>query len=82
MFLISSAAKLSARLDNELDINLKLSVDFILCDIFTTLSLSSLSIFVISFLIGTEKVIYFSAFSPKHSNICPLNSFASPLIIK
>ena len=66
MFLISSAAKLSTRLDNELDINLKLSIDFILYDIFTILSLPSLSIFVICFLIGTEKVISFSVFSPKH----------------
>ena len=34
-----------------------------------------------SFLIGTEKVIYFSVFSPKHSN-WPSNSFASCLIMK
>ena len=33
------------------------------------------------FLNGTEKVIYFSVFSPKHSN-CPSNSYASSLIIK
>ena len=34
-----------------------------------------------SFLIGTEKVIYFSVFSPKHSN-WPSNSFANCLIKK
>ena len=52
--------KLSARLDNELDINLKLSINFNLYVI--VLPLSS------SLLIGTEKVIYFSVLSPKHSN--------------
>ena len=54
------ADKLSPRLDNELDINLKLSVNVILYVI--VLSLSS------SFLISAEKVVYFSMFSPKHSN--------------
>ena len=48
------------RLDSEVDINLKLSINFSLYVI--VLPLSS------SFLIGTEKVIYFSVFSPKHSN--------------
>ena len=33
------------------------------------------------FLIGTEKVIYLSVFSCKHSNL-PLNSFARSVIIK
>ena len=61
------------RFDNELDINLKISINFILYVI--DLPLSS------SFLISTEKVIYFSVFSPKHSN-CPSNSSASSLIIK
>ena len=46
--------------DNETDINLKLSINFSLY--VAVLPLSS------SFLIGTEKVIYFSVFSPKHSN--------------
>ena len=40
--------------------NLKLSINFNLCVIFLFLS-SSL-------LISTEKVIYFSVFSPKHSS--------------
>ena len=81
MFLISSAAKLSARLDNELDMNLKLSINFVLYDTFIISSLPSLSTFVICFLIGTGKIIYFSAFSPKHSNCSP-NSSANSLIIK
>ena len=33
-----------------------------------------------SFLIGTEKVIYFSVFSPKHSKL-PLNYLANCLIM-
>ena len=81
MFLMSSVAKLQTRLDNELDLNLKLSINFIFYDIFIILSLPSLSIFVICFLIGSEKVIYFSVFSPKHSN-GPSTSSANPLIIK
>ena len=72
--------KLSTGLYNELDINLKLSIDFILYDTFVILSLA-LSFFVIGFLVGTEKVIYFSVFSPKHSN-SPSNSSAIYLIIK
>ena len=61
------------KFDNEVDINLKLSRNFSLYLI--VLLLSS------SFLIGTEKVIYFSVFSPKHSNQ-PLNSFANCLTMK
>ena len=34
-----------------------------------------------SVLIGTENVMYFSLFSPKHSN-SPSNSSAKPFIIK
>ena len=55
--------RLSTRLDNEADINLMLSINFSLCLL----------------LIGTEKVIYFSVFSPKQS---PLNSFTTSSIIK
>ena len=65
--------KLSTRFDSEVDVKLKLSINFSLYVI--VLLLSS------SFLIGTEKVIYFSVFSPKHSN-WPSNSFANCLIIK
>ena len=36
----------------------------------------SLSIFVTSFTIGTENVLYFSVFSPRQSN-CPSNSLAN-----
>ena len=52
--------KLSARSDNLLCINLQVSINFILYVIVLPSSFS--------FLIGTEKVIYFSVFSPRHSN--------------
>ena len=65
--------KLSTRLDNEVDINLKLSINFSLYMI--VLLLSS------SFLIGTEKVMYFSVFFPKQLKL-PLNSSTSCLIMK
>ena len=65
--------KLSTRLDSEVDLNLKLSINFSFYVI--ALLLSS------SFLIGTDKVIYFSVFSSKHSNWLS-NSFANCLIIK
>ena len=65
--------KLSTRLDSEININLKLSINFSLYVIVSVLSSS--------FLIGTEKVIYFSLFSPKHSN-WPTNSFAKCFIKK
>ena len=62
--------KLSTRSDNLLCMNLKVSINFNLY--VTVLSLSC------SFLTGTEKLIYFSVFSPKHSN-SPLNSSANSL---
>ena len=68
----STSDKLSAKLDNEVDISLKLSINFILYVIVLTLSTPSL--------IGPEKVIYFSAFSSKQSNWSS-NSFASFLIM-
>ena len=61
--------RLLTRLDNELDINLKLSINLILYFL------------PLSFLIGNEKVIYFPVFSPKHLNP-PSNSSAISLIIK
>ena len=61
------------RSDNKLDINVKISKEINLH--VTDLPLSS------SFLIGTQKVIYFSAFSPKNSNF-PSNFSANSLIIK
>ena len=64
--------RLSTRLDNELDINLKLSINLILYVIILSVS---------SFLLGAEKVTYFSVFCPSTPN-CPLNSSASSLIIK
>ena len=65
--------KFSARSANLLDINLQVSTYFVLYVIVSLLSCS--------FLIGTEKLIYFSVFSPGHSN-SPLNSSANSLIIK
>ena len=53
--------------------SLKLSMNFSLYVI--VLPFSSI------FLIGTEKGIYFSVFSPKHSSL-PLNSFAESSIMK
>ena len=73
--------KLLTRFGSDVDINLELSINFILHDIFVALSLSYLSLFIISFLIDTEKVMYFSVFSPKHSN-SPSNYSANSLIIK
>ena len=56
----NSSDKLSTGLDSEVDINLKLSINFSLCIIVSLLSSS--------FLISTEIVIYSAVFSPKHSN--------------
>ena len=52
--------KVSTRSDNLYGINLQLSINFILQVIVLPLSCS--------FLIGLEKVKYFSVFTPKHSN--------------
>ena len=65
--------KVSTRSDNLLGMNLQVSTNFILYVIVLVLSCS--------FLIGTEKLIYFFVFSPKHSNP-PLNSSANSLVIK
>ena len=67
--------KLPKRSDNLLRINLQLLISFHLYVIVLSLSSSC------SFLIGTEKLIYFSIFSPKHSN-SPLNSSSNSLIKK
>ena len=71
--LSSPSERLLTRIDNVVHINLKLSINFNLY--VTVLPLSS------CFLVGTEKVIYFSVFSPTHSN-CPSNSLANSLIRK
>ena len=64
---------LSTRFDNEVGINVKLSINFSLCVVVLPLQCS--------FLIGTEKVIYFSVFSPIRSN-WPPNSSANCSFIK
>ena len=63
--------KVSTRSGNLLSMNLQLSINFNLYVVVLSLSCS--------FLIGTQKLIHFSVFSPQHSN-SPLNS--SPLIRK
>ena len=70
--LILSSDKLSRRFDKESCINLQLSLIIILY-------LISLSLY--HFLNGTVKLIYFSVFSPKHSEL-PLNFLAKYLIMK
>ena len=65
--------KLLTRLDSKLDINLKLSINSSLYIVVLPLSCS--------FLIGTDKVIYFSVLSSKHSKL-PSSSFANSLIMK
>ena len=64
--------KLLTRSDDELDANLGLSINFSLY----VIAMSLLS----SLLIGTEKVISFSVFSPRHSNLSS-NYFSRSLII-
>ena len=73
-YLISD--KLSTRLDKLQRINLNVSINFILYVIVSLVSS------IVSFLIGIEKLIYFSLFSAKHLKSSPLNSSANSLIIK
>ena len=65
--------KLLTRSDNLHCINQELSINFILYIVVLPLSCY--------FLIGTEKVMYFSVFSSKHSN-WPLNSYGKCLVMK
>ena len=60
MTLWSFSARLSARLDGELNMNSTLSMNFLLYAIVLGFSFS--------FLIGNENVMYFSVFTPRHSN--------------
>ena len=73
VFLLLISDKLSTRFDNESCIDLQLSINFNLYIVVLPLSCS--------FLIGAEKVICFSVFSPKESKL-PLNSFDNCLIMK
>ena len=72
---------LLTRFDNELAIYLALSINFNMQDIFFVISSPFLSILITSFFIGTVKVMYFSASSPKHVN-CFLNSSVKCFMIK
>ena len=69
------------RFDHELALNLALSVNLIFYVVAPTTSLHSLPIFLISFFIRTEKVLYFSLFSPILSD-GPANSFANSSMMK
>ena len=55
------SARISVRLDKELVINIKCSMNLILCFMISSFS---------CFSIGTENVIYFLVFSLRHSNCC------------
>ena len=76
---MDSPIKLSTRFNNEVAINLILSMNFTLYGMILVVLFPSLSINF--FFIGMEKVLYFSLFSPIHSN-WPSNAFASSLIMK
>ena len=67
--------------DNELSINLALSTNRNLKDMVFGISSSYSSVLVTSFSIGTEKMIYFSASSPKEVNCFP-SSFAISFKVK
>ena len=77
--------RLLTRFDNELVINLALSIICNMQDIyiyiFFLISSPFLSVLLTSFSIGTVKVILFSVFSPKQVN-CFLNSSANSFMIK
>lgn len=73
LILWSLSVRLSARLDRKLFINFILSTNFVLYVI--------VLMFSVSFLIGSQNVMYFSVFSPRYLNR-PLNSTANSLIIK
>lgn len=76
-------ARLSARFDSKLDINLRMLLNFILQDmVFGLISFPFLPILLTSFfLIETEKILYFLVFSPKHLKYS-LNSSASSVVMK
>ena len=78
---MNSFRKLLARFDNEVAINLALSINYSLKDIGFLISSPFLSILVTAFSIETEKVVNFLLFFPKHLNFSS-NSFTSSFIIK
>ena len=73
--------RLLTRFDNELAINLVLSINCNMYKIFFGTCSPFWSILVTSFSIENVKVIYFSKFSPKQVN-CYLNSSANSFMIK
>ena len=78
---MNSFRKLLARFDNEVAINLALSINYSLKDIGFLISSPFLSILVTAFSIETKKVVNFLLFFPKHLNFSS-NSFTSSFIIK
>ena len=73
--------RLLTRFDNELAINLALSINCNMEDIYFVISSPFLSILVTSVSIGTVNVMYFSVFSPKQVN-CFLSSSPHLFMIK
>ena len=61
--------RLLIRFDIEIAINLALSINFNIEDIFFVTPSKFFSILVTLFSIGTAKVMYFSVFSPKQVNV-------------
>ena len=68
LILWSTSERLLTRFDNELAINIVLSLKCKMEDIFFVIYSSFLSILVTSFSIGTKTGMYYSVFSPKQVN--------------
>ena len=81
MILGSPPDRLLTIFDNELAINLAVSVNCIKWDIFFVISSSFLLILATFFSAGTVKFMYFSVFSPRQVN-CFSNSSANYFMIK
>ena len=75
-----SSGRLLTKFDNELAINLALSINCNMKDIFFVISSPFLSILVTTFSNGTVKVMYFSVFSPRQVN-CFLSFSANSFMI-
>ena len=68
LILWTLSERLLTRLDNELTVNITLSISVNMKDIFFIISPPFLLILLTSFSIKTVKVMYFSVFSPEHLN--------------
>ena len=74
-------SRILRRPDNDLAMNLSLSINYNLKDMGFVISSQFLSILANSFCTGTQKLMYFSVFSPEKLN-CYLNFSSSSFIIK